>query len=128
MKSNNAIHGFESPCKEYVKPTLSLDDLLVPHGGDIYIVEMDSEDLIYVGIHKHDLLVVDTSLTAHDNDIIICSLNGDYMCCIFNRKARTISYAAHTVSISEEHDFRVLGVVSSSIRAHHPVTISSQNE
>ncbi|WP_028865270.1 hypothetical protein [Psychromonas aquimarina] len=45
MKATGKLNGFESPAKEYAQKPLSLDELLLPHRGDTYLVEMDSDTM-----------------------------------------------------------------------------------
>ncbi len=123
MQGTGKLNGFESPAKEYAQRPLSLDELLLPHQGDTYLVEMDNDTMTAVGIFKHDLLVVDASLTAGDNDIIVCQLDDEMLCCCFNRTAQTISHQRMTRQITAEHNFQIFGVVANSIRCHRPAAI-----
>lgn len=128
MSGKSSIHGFESQAKEFSQKPLSLDDLLLPHSGDTYLAEMNSNDMSDTGIYKRDILVVNASLTPADNDIIVCVLNGETLCCALNRTKAIISQNSMIRKISPQDSFTVLGVVSSSIRCFRPISLFDKKQ
>ncbi|WP_028865269.1 hypothetical protein [Psychromonas aquimarina] len=66
---------------------------------------------------------MDASLTAGDNDIIVCQLDDEMLCCVFNRSAQIISHQRMTKQITADHHFQVFGVVTSSVRCHRPAAV-----
>lgn len=69
--------GFPSPADDYIEKTLDLNDLLVQKPAATFFVRAEGESMLGAGIHPNDILVVDRSIEAVPNKIIICALNGE---------------------------------------------------
>jgi DNA polymerase V len=76
-----------------------------------------------VGIFDGDLLIVDRAISTRNGDVVVANLNGCFVCKLIDKKqARLLSASKHhkPVAISAEDDFQLEGVVTRSIRLHHP--------
>jgi DNA polymerase V len=76
-----------------------------------------------VGIFDGDLLIVDRSLNAKNGDVIVANLNGCFVCKLIDKpQARLLSASKNhaPVTIKPEDNFQLEGVVTRSIRLHHP--------
>ena len=72
--------------------------------------------MVDAGISERDILVVDTSLNYRDNDIVICSINGNFKAKIIKRiNGQYFLYSKNPnfepVEIQEFDDVRIFGVV-----------------
>ena len=72
--------------------------------------------MIDAGIHENDLLVIDRSLTASNNDLVVCTLNGDFTLKRIVFKDTHISLVPANrdfpiMNIDTSQDFEVWGVV-----------------
>ena len=117
------ISGFESPAAEYKELGLSLDQLLIRHPNATFIGQASGGSMQGVGIFDGDLLIVDRSITARNGDVIVANFNGCFVCKLIDKpQARLLSASKHhkPVTISPEDDFQLEGVVTRSIRLHHP--------
>jgi len=117
------ISGFESPAAEYKALGLSLDQLLIRHPNATFIGQASGQSMEGVGIFDGDLLIVDRSLTAKNGDVIVANYNGCFVCKLIDKpQARLLSASkVHPpVTIKPEDVFQLEGVVTRSIRLHHP--------
>ena len=77
--SGSVVAGFPSPAEQYQEPPLDLNELLVKRPAATYFVRVEGDSMIGAGISDGDLLVVDRSLSPADSDVIIASVDGDFM-------------------------------------------------
>lgn len=72
------IHaGFPSPATDYMEGNLDLNDYVVKHKASTFFVKVDGFSMINAGIFPDDILVVDRSLEATHNRVIIAIVNGE---------------------------------------------------
>jgi len=69
--------GFPSPASDYEEGRLDLNSLLVKHPAATFLVRVQGDSMINVGIHPHDILVVDRSVVAASGKIVIAVLDGE---------------------------------------------------
>jgi len=70
--------GFPSPASDYVEKSLDLNDLCINHPAATYFVRAAGDSMIDAGIHPGDVMVVDRSLKAKHDDIVIAMLSGEF--------------------------------------------------
>ncbi len=69
--------GFPSPADDHFSITMDLNKHLVQNAPATFFVRTSGDSMIDAGIRNGDLLVVDRSLTAKNNDIVIAAVDGD---------------------------------------------------
>jgi DNA polymerase V len=69
--------GFPSPAEDFIDKPLDLNDHLIAKPEATYFVRAQGESMVGVGIHDGDLLIVDRSLEARSNHIVVAALNGE---------------------------------------------------
>ncbi len=69
--------GFPSPADDSFGITMDLNKHLVQNAPATFFVRTSGDSMLNAGIHDGDLLVVDRSLTAKHQDIVIAAVNGD---------------------------------------------------
>ena len=69
--------GFPSPAEDFVLEQLDLNDLLIKHPVATFFVRVGGDSMINAGIFDKDILVVDRSLNAKSDNIIIAAVNGE---------------------------------------------------
>ena len=77
--SGSVVAGFPSPAEQYLEPPLDLNELLVKRPAATYFVRVEGDSMVGAGIRDGDLLVVDRSLRPADGDVIIASVDGEFM-------------------------------------------------
>ncbi|MEH0154851.1 translesion error-prone DNA polymerase V autoproteolytic subunit [Limibacter armeniacum] len=115
--------GFPSPADDFQEDDIRLDDYLVQNRPATFIVRVKGESMMGAGIFDGDLLVVDRSIEARHNHVILGCLNGEFTVKRLWRKESRIWLKAENpgykaVEITEGMDFRIWGVVTFSIRHH----------
>ncbi|WP_300800298.1 translesion error-prone DNA polymerase V autoproteolytic subunit [uncultured Desulfovibrio sp.] len=69
--------GFPSPADDYQDRKLDLHEYCVRNEAATFFVRAHGESMINAGIHDGDLLVVDRSLQAGHNRVVIAALDGE---------------------------------------------------
>lgn len=77
--SGSVVAGFPSPAEQYLEPPLDLNEFLIKRPAATYFVRVEGDSMIDAGIHDGDLLVVDRSLRPTSGDVIIASVDGDFI-------------------------------------------------
>ncbi|WP_350547084.1 translesion error-prone DNA polymerase V autoproteolytic subunit [Pseudoalteromonas sp. 5-MNA-CIBAN-0065] len=111
------ITGFESPAAEYTELGISLDELVIKHPNATFIGLASGQSMQDVGIFDGDLLIVDRAENVSTGDVIVASYNGTFVCKIIDKANRLLISASKnykSVYISEDDDFKLEGVVTSS--------------
>lgn len=109
--------GFPSPADDYIECQLDLNEHLIHHPAATFFVRASGNSMINAGIHPGDLLIVDRSLEAAHDKIIIAALNGELTVKRLYRKGGQVkllpentSYKA--IDITDNQDMVIWGVVT----------------
>ncbi|HYG86257.1 MAG TPA: S24 family peptidase [Azospirillum sp.] len=106
-------------------PLHIITEVLVPHPSASFTLRISGHSMTRAGIHDGDLAIVDRSLTARHDDVIVAVLGGELLCKrLLIRHGRT--YLApdsddpmyRPVEVTGREDFQVWGVITSTIRFH----------
>ena len=116
--------GFPSPADDYLEEYLDVGSYLVKNPPATFFVRVQGDSMIGASIHPGDILVVDRSLPAVHNSIVIAVLNGEFTVKRLYKKGSTLSLqpanADYPAFVIEEGDeFQVWGVVAHVL--HRPV-------
>lgn len=68
--------GFPSPAEDYEEGRLDLNDF-IEHPAATFFVRASGDSMTGAGIFPGDLLIVDRSLEAKNNSIVIAVINGE---------------------------------------------------
>lgn len=112
--------GFPSPAEDYIEDRLDLNELLVAHPGATFYVRVSGESMMDAGIQDGDTLVVDRSLDARNDDIVIATLNGEFTVKrLVYRASRPWLIPCNPlfsdIELTEDMDTMIWGVVTSVI-------------
>lgn len=69
--------GFPSPAQDYVEDSLDLNEHLVPRPASTYFVRVEGDSMIDAGIFPDDILIVDRSLEANHNKVVIAVVDNE---------------------------------------------------
>ena len=78
LYGSNVSCGFTSPAEDHVDSQLSLDNYLIPNPTSTFFVRASGESMIGAGIHDGDLLIVDRSLNAKHESIILAIVDTEF--------------------------------------------------
>ncbi len=118
LYSDRVKAGFPSPATDYVQNRIDLNTLLIHSPTTTYLIEVEGDSMIDIGIYPNDILIVDRSLSARNKDIVIALVDDGFTAkqLILGEhiilRAHNESYADIVVKGSLE----LFGVVVSSIR------------
>lgn len=112
--------GFPSPADDYIEQALDFNELLVKHPSATFCLRVSGNSMTGAGIHHNDILIVDRSLTAENNSIIIASICGELTVKRMIKRRKEIILAPENpdfqpVTVTEDMDFQVWGVVTNVI-------------
>lgn len=112
--------GFPSPAEDFLDNKLDLNEFLIKHPAATFFLRVSTDSMKNAGIYMGDVLIVDRSLEPADNAIVVVALDGELLIkrITFEKGGvQLISDNPHfaTISITEEQQFQVWGVVTSVI-------------
>lgn len=116
--------GFPSPAEDYHEEELNVGDYLVKNPSATFFIRVQGDSMTGSGIYPNDILVVDRSLPARDQSIVIAILNGEFTVKRLSRQAGVIRLVPENphyqpTTIREGDEFAVWGVVAHVL--HKPV-------
>lgn len=76
--SQSVRAGFPSPAADYAESGLDFNELLINNAATTFVVRAEGESMLGAGIFPGDFLVVDRSLVARKEDIVIAALDGEF--------------------------------------------------
>jgi DNA polymerase V len=117
--------GFPSPADDHLESELDLNDYLIDHPAETFFVRAKGDSMQQAGIFDKDLLIVDRSLTARHNDIVIAAVGGELtvkrLCLKHGRPWLLPANPDYQpIPIKEGSELYVWGVV---IHAIHPMKV-----
>ncbi|UKJ74448.1 LexA family protein [Azospirillum brasilense] len=117
--------GFPSPAADYVEGRIDLAEVLVPHPSATFTLRVAGHSMTRAGIHDGDLAIVDRSLTARHDDVVVAVLDGELVCKRLLIRGRRIYLIPETddpsyrpTEVTDRSGFEVWGVVTSTVRLH----------
>ena len=117
MSQANVTAGFPSPATEYEDDRLDINDIVVTNPAATFYVRVKGNSMIDANIHDGDILVVDKSLEARHNDIIIAVVDGDFTVKTLYVKDDLVKLMPANpeypeITLKHEQELNVWGVVS----------------
>ena len=119
---NSVIAGFPSPADDYMEEKLDLNRFLIKNPSATFYIKVEGVSMVGAGIYPKDILIVDRSIRAKNNDIIIALVNGEFTVKRLSLQATKVFLLAENPIFSPldvtETDFQVWGIVTYVI--HNP--------
>ncbi|GAB1468276.1 translesion error-prone DNA polymerase V autoproteolytic subunit [Candidatus Cloacimonadota bacterium] len=109
--------GFPSPAQDYIEGKLDLNEHMIAHPASTFFVKVDGYSMAGAGILPNDILVVDRSLEAVHNRIVIAIVEGELTVKRLKMEANEYYLVPEsedypTIHIAEGMDFAIWGVVT----------------
>ena len=122
--SSRVPAGFPSPAQDHLEQKLSLDQLLGIDAPHTYLVRVEGESMIDIGIFDGDIMVVNRAMPWRHRDIVIAEINGETFVKRLIQNGQQIVLHSENPKfapryILEGDELRIWGVVTDSIRRHH---------
>ena len=114
---SEVIAGFPSPADDYIDKKIDLNEQLISNKAATFLVRAYGDSMLDANIKPGDILVVDRSIDARHNSIIIAILNGELTVKRLKQQNGRLFLAPENpeyplLEITEEISFEVWGVVT----------------
>ena len=121
LYSSKVAAGNPSPAEDHVDETLDLNDYMVRRPDTTCMLRVEGESMKNAGILPNDILVVDRSLSATHNKIVIAALNSELTVKRLFQQDGIIKLLPENpdypdIEIESEADLHIWGVVVGSFR------------
>ena len=112
--------GYPSPLDEQAKELVNINSHLIRNEIATYIFRVKGNAMIDAGIFDGDVLIVDRSIEAKHNDIVLATLDNEFIVKRLYLQAGVLKLISENpiyppILIKEKDDFTVWGVVTNSI-------------
>jgi len=112
--------GYPSPLADQAKELVDINRHLIRNEIATYIFRVKGNAMIDAGIFVGDVLIVDRSIEPKHNDIVLATLNNEFIVKRLYKRAGLIKLMSENpiyppLVIKERDDFAVWGVVTDSI-------------
>ncbi len=109
--------GFPSPADDYIDKKMDLNEHLIKHPAATFFVRAYGDSMRDANITSGDILIVDRSLDAVHNSIVIAVLNGELTVKRLKQKDRKLYLVPENpdypeLEVTEESSFEIWGVVT----------------
>lgn len=108
--------GFPSPAQDYVERRIDLNELMIQHPSATYFVKASGDSMVGAGIGEGDLLVVDSSRTAKQGDIVVAAVAGEFTVKFLQLHPQVMLKPANKaytpIIIAGEESLEIFGVVT----------------
>ncbi|MGP5104674.1 LexA family protein [Psychrobacter celer] len=118
LYSDRVKAGFPSPATDYVQNRIDLNTLLIHSPTTTYLVEVEGDSMIDMGIYPNDILIVDRSLSARNKDIVIALVDDGFTAkqLILGEHIILRAHNENYADIVVKGSLELFGVVVSSVR------------
>ena len=113
--------GFPSPAADHQSKRLYLNDHLIKNKEATFIFRVTGDSMTGVGIYANDTVLVDRSIEAKHNNLVLAVLNSEFTLKRLYKRGGVVKLVAENpiypaIVIKEGDDFQIWGVVTASIR------------
>jgi DNA polymerase V len=119
VKQTGIHAGFPSPATDYMQERIDLNRALIKNPASTFIADVTGDCMIDVFVANPCRVIVDRSETPCNNDIVIATLEGEFMVRLFEQKngmLRLLPQNARKryqpIVVREGMDFEIWGVVT----------------
>lgn len=115
--------GYPSTAEEHIEDRIDLNNYMVRHPEETFLVHATGDSMIDAGIRDGDLLVVDRSIKPAHGKIVVAAVDGQVTVkFLIMKKNRPFLMPANAlfdeIPINPENDVVIWGVVTNSITTH----------
>jgi DNA polymerase V len=121
MMLSPAVCGFPSPADDYIDGPLDFNELLVRNPSATFAVRIKGDSMTGVGILDGDIGIVDRSISATHNSIVLAIVEGEFTIKRYWETAAGVVLHPENpdypdIRITPEMDFEVWGRIKHTIR------------
>ncbi|EOC0003348.1 translesion error-prone DNA polymerase V autoproteolytic subunit [Cronobacter turicensis] len=115
--------GFPSPAADYIDSGIDLVSHLIAHPSSTYVLRVAGDSMRDAGILDGSLLLVDFSLHAKHNDIVVANIGGEFtvkrLVTYPVAQLRAENPAYPPIAVYDADDLEIVGVVICVINPLH---------
>lgn len=109
--------GFPSPAEDYIQNRLDLNQLLIKNQSTTFFARVSGTSMKGANIEDSDILIIDRSLKASNNSIVVAVVNAEFTVKRFIKKGKKAYLVPandqyEEMELNEFLDFEVWGVVT----------------
>ena len=113
--------GFPSPAVDYTDTGLDLNEYLIQRRVATFFFRIRGESMRDIGILDGDIAVVDRSLEARHNNIVVAAVDGQYTIKRLYRRGTKVELHAENpefkpIKINSESTLEIWGIVTGIVR------------
>jgi DNA polymerase V len=121
--NSNIQAGFASPAEDTIDQYLDLNQLLIHNPPATFFVRVQGDSMLGAGIFPQDILIVDRSLKAKHNQVVLAVLNTEFTVKRYcNVGGKVVLVAENelypSIKVKTTDEFEVWGVVTQVL--HNP--------
>ncbi len=114
---NSIKAGFPSPANDYIESDLDFNKYLITNKPATYAVRAQGDSMVNSGIFPGDIMIIDRSITAKPNDIIIASIDKEFTVKRLIKRGSDFFLSPENpvyseIKVSGREDFQIWGVVT----------------
>lgn len=115
--------GIPSYADDYIQEYLDLNEFLVDNPEDTFCMIVSGDSMTGAGIFHGDTAIVDKTIEPLNNKIVVALIDGELTIKTFKKIGNKIFLQPENpeydlIEIKKSHNFKILGVVTSTIRKH----------
>ena len=109
--------GFPSPAADHTRNRIDLNDHLISNKEPTFIFKVKGDSMINAGIYQGDALVVDRSIEARHNNIVVAEFNSEFTVKRLYKRGSVVKLIAENnlyppILIKGDEELSIWGVVT----------------
>ena len=113
--------GFPSPAQDYMEQAIDLNKELIKHPASTFFGRVVGDSMKDEGIEEGDVLIIDKSLEAIENDLVVCFIDGEFTLKRIRIEKNVIWLVPSNpeyspIKVTADNDFLVWGVITYTIK------------
>jgi DNA polymerase V len=109
--------GFPSPAADHTEKRIDLNEHLISNFDATSLFRVKGDSMIDAGIFPNDVLLVDRSIEARHNHIVLACVNNEFTLKRLYRKGGVVKLLAENkmyppITFKQEDELRIVGVVT----------------
>jgi len=113
--------GWPSPAEEELVDTMSLDEYLVAHPEQTFLIKVSGDSMIDAGIHQGDLVLVERGRQPKHRDIVIAEVDNEWTMKYYEKNGKDVRLVAANKKyppIRPIEELKIGGVIVAVVRKY----------
>ncbi|MBI4432383.1 MAG: repressor LexA [Candidatus Omnitrophica bacterium] len=113
--------GWPSPAEEELADVMSLDEYLIKHPDQTFLIKVSGDSMIDAGIHAGDLVLVERGRQPKHQDIVIAEVDNEWTMKYYEKNGKEVRLVAANKKyppIKPREELKIGGVIVAVIRKY----------